>query len=79
MCNCLCMTNPPAPLDLVGSAEAARLLGVDRSTLTRWVASDRIKVAHRMPGDSGALLFERAEVERVRTAERAEPETGRSA
>ena len=65
------MANPSAGLDLLGSAEAAQLLGVHRATLTRWVTSGRITPAQKMPGDTGALLFERAEVERVRAAENA--------
>ena len=52
--------------DLIGSAEACRILGdISRSTLTRWVESGRITPAYRLPGENGAVLFTRAEVERV--------------
>lgn len=61
MCNDRRMTQPP----LMGSIEACGILGIDRSTITRWVASGRI-AAHKMPGKSGAFLFDPAEVERVR-------------
>lgn len=50
---------------LLGSAEAARCIGVERSTLTRWIATGRITPAHKMPGRTGAVLFTRDEVERV--------------
>lgn len=51
--------------DLIGSAEACRTLGVNNSTLTRWVAAGEVKAAHKLPGKNGAYLFERAEIERV--------------
>ena len=52
--------------DLIGSAEACRILGdISRSTLTRWVESGRITPDYRLPGENGAFLFIRAEVERV--------------
>ena len=54
------------PTDLLATIEAAQEIGVERSTLSRWVASGRIAVAHRLPGRNGAVLFDRAEVERVR-------------
>jgi excisionase family DNA binding protein len=62
MCNALCMTQPP----LMGSAEVCNVLGVDRSTLTRWIASGRIKPVQKLPGKSGAFIFTPAEVQRVR-------------
>ena len=53
-------------LDLVGSDEARRLAGVPYSTFMRWVADGRIKPALVMPGISGAKLFDRADVEKLR-------------
>jgi len=41
--------------DLMTTAEAAERLGVDRSTLTRWVQSGRISPAVRLA--NGHLLF----------------------
>lgn len=55
----------------MGSAEACEVLGIDRSTLTRWVARRWITPAQKMPGASGAYLFEPAEVERVAAEHRA--------
>jgi excisionase family DNA binding protein len=71
MCNAQAMPNEMTSLDLVGTAEAARMLGhVDKSTITRWVHDGRLEVAHRLPGKHGALLFRRADIEAL-AAERA--------
>lgn len=51
---------------LVTSAEVCTALSIDRSTLTRWVASGRIQSAMKMPGKRGAFLFAPTEVERVK-------------
>lgn len=51
---------------IVGSAEAAQLLGIDKSTLTRWVAAGDITPLGRVSDrKNSAFIFERAEVERV--------------
>lgn len=55
---------------LISAAEAALLLGIDRSTLTRWVKAGRIDAAHKNPHLNGALLFDRDAVVAV-AAERA--------
>lgn len=47
---------------LIGSAEACAVLGVDKSTLSRWVAAGVITPAHKNPGKNGAFLFERQAV-----------------
>lgn len=60
------------PTDLLSTAEAAALIGVDSSTLSRWVASERIAIAHKIPGKTGAFLFAQAEAERARDAYAAE-------
>lgn len=54
--------------DLIGSVEAAEILGVDVSTVSRWVTGDRrrtrrLTVALRLPGKTGAKLFRRTDVE----------------
>jgi excisionase family DNA binding protein len=54
--------------DLLTTAQVADIAGVDRSTVTRWVGADKLTPAIRTPG--GALLFARADVERL-AAERA--------
>ena len=52
--------------DLIGSAEAAEVCGVDRATFNRWVVAGEIEPAVAMPGRTGARMFERADVERIR-------------
>lgn len=46
---------------LLSTSEAAELVEKDRSTITRWVQSGRLKPAHRTSG--GMLLFTRDTVE----------------
>lgn len=46
---------------LIGSREACRILGVDRSTLTRWVQAGRLYPAGRLEG--GAYLFDPTAIE----------------
>lgn len=52
--------------DLIGTSEAARIIGVTPTTLTRWVAAGRVAIAHKLPGLNGAMLFAADEVERAR-------------
>lgn len=74
------MNNEPAPeLDLVGTAEAARMLGnLDKSTITRFAQTGELPIATRLPGKAGALLFRRADVERL-IAERDREQAARAA
>lgn len=51
--------------DLLTSAETCERLGIDRSTLSRWVAAGAIVPAHKLPGTRGAFLFESADVARL--------------
>jgi DNA-binding transcriptional MerR regulator len=61
------MSSSPAPeVDLVGTAEVIAELDVDRATLIRWVKAGIAKPAMRLPGTSGAYLFARSEIERLR-------------
>lgn len=48
--------------DLIGTAEACAILGVDRSTVKRWVDRGRLKSAGKLPGPTGAYLFRRSVV-----------------
>lgn len=65
-CNSAAMPNHPT--DLLGTLEAAEVIGVERSVLSRWVTSGRLTSNYRLPTPSGtgALLFLRSEVERCR-------------
>ena len=56
---------------LIGSAQAAKVFGVDRATFNRWVAAGRIPVAVEMDGPTGARLFD-ADVIDALAAEHAE-------
>ena len=51
---------------LIGATEAAEILGVSRATVSRWVTEEKLQPAQKMPGETGAYLFRRAEVERAR-------------
>lgn len=51
---------------LLTSAQTAESLGIDRGTLSRWVANGQIAVALRLPGKTGTILFDPLEVERVK-------------
>jgi len=57
--------------EFVSAPEAARLLGVDKATLTRWAASGRIPYLFKHDGLRGPYIFDRAEILRV-AAERKE-------
>lgn len=47
-----------SPPELIGSADVCALLGIERSTLIRWVQLGQVKAAIKMPGKSGAYLFD---------------------
>jgi predicted site-specific integrase-resolvase len=49
--------------ELVSAAEAAQIRKVSRATINRLAAAGLLRVAHQMPGKTGARLFDRAEVE----------------
>ena len=54
------MHNAP---DLIGAAEAAEIAGVKRSTITRWADTGRLPTVTKLPGQTGAYLFRRSDVE----------------
>lgn len=60
-------------IEIVGSAEAARLLQMDKSSLTRAVQEGLIPIIGRLPTRQGALVFDRAvivQLAKERSAER---------
>lgn len=63
----------PLP-DLLGTTDAARIIDVDKATLTRWVASGRVEAAVKLPRKNGAYLFTRDEVDRMAAEVAAERE-----
>ena len=59
MCNCSCMDSAD---DLIGTPEAASILGVSRATMTRWVQAGELEPATKLPGLTGAALFHRSDI-----------------
>ena len=53
----------PNPETLLTSAEACKALNIDRSTLNRWIAAGKVTPALKLPGRTGAYLFDPAHVE----------------
>ncbi|QDK01143.1 excisionase and transcriptional regulator [Mycobacterium phage Purky] len=45
------------------ASEACRILNVDRSTLLRWVAAEKVTPTRKLPGSTGAFLFDRSAIE----------------
>lgn len=62
------MTQAP---NLLSSAEVCAEVGIDRSTLSRWIKDGTAKPVMQLPGKTGAYLFEPAEVARLAKAYRA--------
>jgi predicted site-specific integrase-resolvase len=57
---------------VINTAEACeRLGGINRSTLKRWVDDGKVVAFRKLPGETGAYLFDAAEIERVAAAEKA--------
>lgn len=52
-------------VDAIGAAEAADILHVDRSTLTRKVKRGDITPIGKLAGPTGALIFDRAYIESI--------------
>jgi DNA-binding transcriptional MerR regulator len=50
---------------LIGSVEAADILGVAPATITRWVAKGTITPAAKGPGQTGPFLFSLTEIVRL--------------
>lgn len=57
--------------NLIGTTEAAERKGVDRSTFFRWVQLGKIKPVMKLPGQTGAMLFDPAEVDALELPEKA--------
>lgn len=55
----------PQDNDLRASVEACKRIGIDRSTLSRWVKDGTAVPAMRLPGKTGAFLFTDAEIQRL--------------
>lgn len=51
------------PQQLIMAHDVAAMLGIDRTTVSRWRRSGRLKPALKLSGKYGAYLFDRKEVE----------------
>lgn len=51
------------PNDLLATVQVCERIGIDRSTLSRYVQLGRIKPTMQLPGRNGAMLFDPADVE----------------
>lgn len=50
------------PSQLIGAAEAAEILGLERSTLNRWIQRKTITPLAKLDGARGVYVFDRADV-----------------
>lgn len=50
---------------LIGTREAARVLGLSRSTVNRRAGSGLIPYVEKLPGRLGSYVFDRTEIERL--------------
>ena len=55
---------------LIGTRQAAEILGVPRTTLASRLAAGTIAPAIKLPGRTGAFLFDRAYIEQIAATER---------
>jgi excisionase family DNA binding protein len=53
--------------DEITVAQAAELIGVDRSTVTRWITRGRLVPTRKLPGRTGATLVALADVQALAT------------
>lgn len=67
------MGNP----DLIGTVEAADILGVSRSTLLNWSRPPRI-TGIKLPGETGPFVFDRADVLKLKSELEAESENAQA-
>lgn len=51
--------------NLIGTAEAAKILGWSRAKVKREAGCRRLPYEHKMPGQTGAYLFHRSVVETI--------------
>lgn len=51
------------PQDLLTTADVADIVGKSIPTVNRWASEGRLPFAHKLPGQRGAYLFRRTDVE----------------
>lgn len=57
---------------LIGTVEVAEILGWSRAKVKRETQLGRLPHAQKMPGDTGAYLFHRSDVEKLAVEQTAE-------
>jgi len=68
----MCNDHPMSDDDrLISSSEASQILGINKTTLHRWLQCGRIAAAQKLPGHNGAYLFRYAVVARLAAERRA--------
>lgn len=65
------MTETGKTPELVGTAEASKIVAVNRRTLLRLIDRGSIRPAMKIPGTRGAYLFDRDEIEALAKDRRA--------
>lgn len=50
---------------VVTTSQVAAMCGVTVRTVHRWVDAGRLRPMHQLPGETGAYLFDPAEIERL--------------
>lgn len=58
-------------MELIGTADAAQLLGIGRATVHRWAESGRLNQVGEL-GKRGVRVFDRAEIEEMARREKGE-------
>lgn len=53
----------------ITSVEACEILGIDRATVTRWVATGKLTPSFKFPGRTGGFLFLRGDIEALLSTE----------
>lgn len=53
--------------ELLSTAEAAGVLGVDRSTITRWVAAGHLRPAFQPSGERAPMYFKASDIHELKT------------
>lgn len=62
----------------MATPEVCEAFGVNRATVIRWVAEGKLQPAFKVPGQTGAFIFNRKYIEAL-AAERAQEEADRAA
>lgn len=56
--------------DLIGTAEAAGILRVNRATVTRWAKAGKLRPVTKLPGGTAAYVFTRTSVKHLAVQQR---------